>query len=214
LRTVSYSTFKSRFESAVGVDTLLSQEETALKNSLNDRIRGAWTRAKWPDVQTVVEKSVAPVTSPIVADKAVRIDDTNAGDPGELMDVFQVWTKNPLTDRNAILLDYQLINGYLVLPADSSASSVFIVGNQVPASDYGTGTTDLPAFLERYLLLACVADYYKADGQLDKALAQEQMAEETLALELDRVERLNSMNKITVNTYPSYSFGVSILSTT
>jgi hypothetical protein len=209
LRTVSYSTFKSRFESAVGVDTLLSQEETALKNSLNDRIRGAWTRAKWPDVQTVVEKSVAAVTNPIVADKAVQID--NASD---LMDVFQVWTKNPLTDRNAILLDYQLINGYLVLPADSSASSVFIVGNQVPASDYGTGTTDLPAFLERYLLLACVADYYKADGQLDKAMAQEQMAEETLALELDRVERLNSMNKITVNTYPSYSFGVSILSTT
>ena len=209
MRTVSYSTFKSRFESAVGVDTLLSQEETALKNSLNDRIRGAWTRAKWPDVQTVVEKSVAAVTSPIAADKAVQID--NASD---LMDVFQVWTKNPLTDRNAILLDYQLINGYLVLPADSSASSVFIVGNQVPASDYGTGTLDLPAFLERYLLLACVADYYKADGQLDKALAQEQMAEETLALELDRVERLNSMNKITVNTYPSYSFGVSILSTT
>lgn len=209
MRTVSYSTFKSRFESAVGVDTLLSQEETALKNSLNDRIRGAWTRAKWPDVQTVVEKSVAAVTSPIVADNAVQID--NASD---LMDVFQVWTKNPLTDRNAILLDYQLINGYLVLPANSTASSVFIVGNQVPASDYGTGTTDLPAFLERYLLLACVADYYKADGQLDKAMAQEQMAEETLALELDRVERLNSMNKITVNTYPSYSFGVSILSTT
>jgi hypothetical protein len=193
----------------VGVDTLLSQEETALQNSLNDRIRGAWTRAKWPDVQTVVEKSVTAVTSPIVADKAVQID--NASD---LMDVFQVWTKNPLTDRNAILLDYQLINGYLVLNADSSADSVFIVGNQVPASDYGTGTTDLPAFLERYLLLACVADYFKADGQLDKAMAQEQMAEETLALELDRVERLNSMNKITINSYPSYSFGVSILSTT
>ena len=209
MRTVSYSTFKSRFESAVGVDTLLSQEETALKNSINDRIRGAWTRAKWPDVQTVVEKSVAAVSSPIVADKAVQID--NASD---LMDVFQVYTKNPLTDRTAILLDYQLVNGYLVLSADSSADSVFIVGNQVPASDYGTGTTDLPAFLERYLLLACVADYYKADGQLDKAMAQEQMAEETLALELDRVERLNSMNKITINSYPSYSFGVSILSTT
>ena len=209
MRTVPYSTFKSRFQSAVGVDSLLSQEETALKNSLNDRIRGAWTRAKWPDVQTVVEKSVASVSSPIVADKAVQID--NASD---LMDVFQVWTKNPLTDRNAILLDYQLINGYLVLSADSSADSVFIVGNQVPASDYGTGTTDLPAFLERYLLLACVADYFKADGQLDKAMAQEQMAEETLALELDRVERLNSMNKITINSYPSYSFGVSILSTT
>jgi 4-diphosphocytidyl-2C-methyl-D-erythritol kinase len=144
-----------------------------------------------------------------VADKAVQID--NASD---LMDVFQVWTKNPLTDRNAILLEFQLINGYIVLSADSSADSVFIVGNQVPASDYGDATTDLPAFLERYLLLACVADFYKADGQLEKSVQQEQMAEETLALELDRVERLNSMNKITINSYPSYSFGVSILSTT
>jgi hypothetical protein len=110
-------------------------------------------------------------------------------------------------------LDYQLVNGYLVLPADSSVTSVFVVGNQVPANDYGDGTTDLPAFLERYLLLACVSDYYKADGQLDKALAQEQMAEETLALEIDRVERLESMNKITFNTYPSYSFGISVLTT-
>ena len=209
MRTISYSDFKSRFQSAIGLDALLSQEETLLKNSLNDRIRGAWTRAKWPDVQTVVEKSVAAVTSPIVADKAVQID--NASD---LMDVFQVWTKNPLTDRNAILLEFQLINGYIVLSADSSADSVFIVGNQVPASDYGDATTDLPAFLERYLLLACVADFYKADGQLEKSIQQEQMAEETLALELDRVERLNSMNKITINSYPSYSFGVSILSTT
>jgi len=49
---------------------------------------------------------------------------------------------------------------------------------------------------------------------LNALKAQEQMAEETLALELDRVERLNSMNKITINSYPSYSFGVSILSTT
>jgi len=208
LRIVTYSDFKSRFESAIGVDTLLTQEETALKNSLNDRVRGAWTRAKWPDVQTVVEKTVAAVSSPIIADKAVQID--NASD---LMDVFAVYNKNPLADRSAVLLDYQLVNGYLVLPADSSVTSVFVVGNQVPANDYGDSTTDLPAFLERYLLLACVSDYYKADGQLDKALAQEQMAEETLALEIDRVERLESMNKITFNTYPSYSFGISVLTT-
>ena len=191
-----------------GVDSLLSVEEAALKNSLNDRIRGAWTRAKWPEVQTVVEKSVAAVTSPLKADKAVQID--NAVD---IMDVFQVYNKNPLTERTAVQLTYNLINGYLILSADSTEDSVFIVGNQVPANDYGTGTTDLPAFLERYLLLACLADFYKANNQLDKSMQQEQLAEETLALELDRVERLESMNKITFNTYPSYNFGISVLTT-
>ena len=208
MRTVSYSDFKGRFESLAGVDSLLSVEEAALKNSLNDRIRGAWTRAKWPEVQTVVEKSVAAVTSPLKADKAVQID--NAVD---IMDVFQVYNKNPLTERTAVQLTYNLINGYLILSADSTEDSVFIVGNQVPANDYGTGTTDLPAFLERYLLLACLADFYKANNQLDKSMQQEQLAEETLALELDRVERLESMNKITFKTYPSYNFGISVLTT-
>ena len=44
MRTVSYSDLKDRFTSAIGVDSLLSVEETAFKNSLNDRVKGAWTR--------------------------------------------------------------------------------------------------------------------------------------------------------------------------
>ena len=211
MRTVTYTELKNRFTSAIGVDTLLSVEETAFKNSLNDRVKGAWTRAQWPELMSVVEKTVAAVTSPIVADKAVQIDND-----ANLMDVFSVFDKNPLSERTAFKLDYNLINGYLVLPANSSQSSVFVMGNQVTPSSYGDGggeTSTLPRFLERYLLLATIADWYKSDGQLEKAIQQEQMAEETLALEIDRVERLEGMNKISVNTYPSYSFGVNILTT-
>jgi hypothetical protein len=208
VRTVTYADLKSRFTSAIGVDTLLTVEETAFKNSLNDRVKGAWTRAKWPELMSVVELSVAATTSPVAADKAVRIDNS------VILDVFSVHDKNPYADRTAVQLDYRLVDGYLILPADSSDSSVFVVGNQVPADDYGDGTVVLPKFLERYLLLACISDAYKADGQLEKSLAQEQMAEETLALEIDRVERLEGMNKITIQTYPSYTLGVSILQTT
>ena len=194
------------------MDTLLTVEETAFKNSLNDRVKGAWTRAQWPELMTVVEKSVAAVTSPIVADKAVQIDND-----ANLMDVFSVFDKNPLSERTAFKLDYNLINGYLVLPANSSQNSVFVMGNQVTPSSYGDGggeTTTLPRFLERYLLLATISDWYKSDGQLSKSVEQEAIAEEVLALEIDRVERLEGMNKISVNTYPSYSFGVNILTTT
>jgi len=212
LRTVTYTELKNRFTSAIGVDTLLTVEETAFKNSLNDRVKGAWTRAQWPELMTVVEKTVAAVTSPIVADKAVQIDND-----ANLMDVFSVFDKNPLSERTAFKLDYNLINGYLVLPANSSQNSVFVMGNQVTPSSYGDGggeTTTLPRFLERYLLLATISDWYKSDGQLSKSVEQEAIAEEVLALEIDRVERLEGMNKISVNTYPSYSFGVNILTTT
>ena len=194
------------------MDSLLSVEETAFKNSLNDRVKGAWTRTQWPELMSLKEKTVAAITTPLVADKAVQIDNDS-----DIMDVFAVYDKNPLSDRQAIKFEYNLINGYLILKADSTQSTVFVQGNQVTPSSYGDGsgeTSTLPRFLERYLLLATVSDWYKADGQLDKALAQEQMAEETLALEIDRVERLEGMNKISVNTYPSYSFGVNILTTT
>ena len=208
MRTVTYADLKSRFTSAIGVDTLLASEETAFKNSLNDRVKGAWTRAKWPELMSVVELSVAATTTPVAADKAVQIDNS------AILDVYGVYDKNPYADRTAIQIDYRLVDGYLILPAESSETSVFVVGNQVPANDYGDGTTTLPRFLERYLVLACVSDWYKADGMLEKSLAEEQIAEETLALEIDRVERLEGMNKITIQTYPSYTLGVSILQTT
>jgi len=76
VRTVTYTELKNRFTSAIGVDSLLSVEETAFKNSLNDRVKGAWTRAQWPELMTLKEKSVAAITSPLVADKAVQIEMT------------------------------------------------------------------------------------------------------------------------------------------
>ena len=54
MRTVSYTDLKNRFTSAIGVDSLLTAEETGFKRSLNDRVRGAWTRSKWPELTDVV----------------------------------------------------------------------------------------------------------------------------------------------------------------
>ena len=137
-------------------------------------------------------------TSTLKADKAVQID--NASD---LFDVYSVWDKVPWEDRTARRIDYSLIGGYLVLPAETSETTVYVVGSQVPASDYGDGTTTLPAFLERHLLAAGVADFYKSGGQLDKAMAEEAVAEEYLLQELDSTERLQSQNKVLVTPYPA-----------
>ena len=157
-----------------------------------------------------MEKTVAATTSPIAADKAVQID--NAVD---VQDVFKVYNKNPLTDRSAILIDFQLINGYVVLPANSTQSSIFIMGNLV-RPEYGKDSGEeqnVPMFLMNYLVAGCLSDFLRGDGQTEKAMQEEQRAEEYLALEMDKAERIESQNKITFNTYPSYSFGVNILTT-
>jgi hypothetical protein len=211
MRTIDFTALEKRFQMAAGLATLTEVDEFFFKQAVNTRADLVWSRIKWPELQTLVEKTVAATTSPIAADKAVQID--NAVD---IQDVFKVYNKNPLTDRSAILIDFQLINGYVVLPANSTQSSIFIMGNLV-RPEYGKESGDeqnVPMFLMNYLVAGCLSDFLRGDGQTEKAMQEEQRAEEYLALEMDKAERIESQNKITFNTYPSYSFGVNILQTT
>ena len=183
------------------MDSLLSVEESAFKRSLNDRIRGIWTRAKWPPLTTVVEKTIAAVNvATLKAEKAVQID--NATD---LFDVHGVYDLNPFTDNLAKEIEFRLINGYLVLPNKTTQTTVFVVGTQVPSTDYGNTELSIPQFMDRMLLAYCLGDYYRADGQNDKAIAEEQRGEEYFVQELDRFERMESQNQIKVGTYPSFT---------
>ena len=200
MRTITYSDLLGRFTSAIGVDSLLTAETTAFQRSLNDRVRQIWTRSKWPPLTAVVSKTPAAVdNSTLKATKAVQID--NASD---LYDVWSIFDKNPYTDNTARRIEFSLVNGYIVLNKDETASPIFVVGSQVPANDYGSGTTTLPAFMERMLLSYAIADYYRANQQTDRALAEETRAEEYYQQELDRFERLESQNRVNIATYPAY----------
>lgn len=210
MRTIGYQDLLSKYTSMRGVDELLDAEKADFSNSLNHRIKQIWTKAKWPDLLVVVEKTIQAVNSPTLkAENAVRID--NATD---LLDVFGVFTKNPYEESSAVRVEHTLIDGYLVLPRSSTASTVYIVGSKVPHSDYGEGyfsstgsyREDIPAFMEHILLSYAMHDYYLADGQGDKAMAELQKAQEYLEDALERFERVESQNKVTVNTYPPSQF--------
>tara|TARA_Y100000389_G_C17404944_1_gene487511 strand:+ start:204 stop:839 length:636 start_codon:yes stop_codon:yes gene_type:complete len=209
-RTATFQSLENRFKMAAGLATLTQVDEFFFKEALNSRAQTAWHRCKWPDLLKLVEKTVAATTNP-TADKAVQIDnDLN------IMEIHQVFTKNPYTDRTAILLDFKLLDGYLILPANSSVTSVFIVGTAVRPT-YGKDAgeeSNVPEFLANYLTAGSLSDFLRGDGQTEAAFQEENRAEEYLTLEIDRAERLQSQNKITFNTYPSYSFGVSVLTTT
>jgi len=208
-RTVTFESLEKRFKMAAGLPTLTQVDEFFFKESLNSRAQTAWHRCKWPELLKLVEKSVGSTTNP-TAGKAVQIDnDLN------IMEIHQVYTKNPFTDSTAVLLDFKLLDGYLILPANSSVSSVFIVGTAVRPT-YGKDAgeeTNVPDFLANYLVAGALSDFLRGDGQTEAAFQEENRAEEYLALEIDRAERLQSQNKITFNTYPSYSFGISVLTT-
>ena len=214
MRTIGYQDLLAKYTSLRGVDELLDAEKADFSNSLNHRIKQIWTKAKWPDLIVVVEKTIQAVdTATLKAENAVRID--NATD---LLDVFGVFNKNPYEDNHAIRIDHTLIDGYLVLPRSSTASTVFVVGSKVPHDDYGEGyfsssgsyREDIPAFMEHIILGYAMHDYYLADGQGDKALTELQKTQEYINDALERFERVGSQSRVTVNTYPPSRFSTYI----
>lgn len=208
MRTITYQYLLNQFTSARGVDSLLASEKTAFSRSLNHRIRQIWFRSKWPDLLVVVEKTLQVInTDTVKVQNGVKID--NATD---LYDVFGVYDRNPYKDSTAVRIDHTLIDGYIVVPKSTKATSIFVVGSKVPHDDYGEGyfsgqgRSDIPAFMEQMLLSYAMADFYRSDGQNSKALAEEQKAEEYNQQALDRFERTESQNQITVNTYPPSNY--------
>lgn len=209
MRTITYQDLLKKYTTLRGVDVLLGSEKVDFSNSLNHRIKQLWVKAKWPDLTVVVEKTLQVIdTSTLKAEKAVRID--NATD---LFEVYGVFSKNPYEDNSPVRIDHTLIDGHLVLPRSTSVDKVFVVGSKVPADDYGEGyfsgqgRSDIPAFMEWMLLAYTMHDHYLADGQADKAVAELQKAESHLTDALERFERVESQNQITVNTYPPNMYG-------
>ena len=199
MRTVTYSEMEDRFISAIGVapDTaILTAETDAFKRALLARIRSAWTRAKWPELTWIVPKTVAAVdVSTLKADRAVIIDSAT-----DLFDVYAVFDKPPYEEPSARRIDFSLINFYLVLPPDTTETTVYVFGSQVPPTSIGT---TVPAIFEHYLLAAGLADYYRSGGQNEKAVVEEARAEEYLLREIDRAERLQQQNKVVIGQYQS-----------
>lgn len=215
MRTITYQDLLSKYTSMRGVDTLLDHERVDFSNSLNHRIKQIWVKHKWPDLMVVVEKTLQVIDNDTVkAEKAVRIDNAD-----NLYDVFGVFDTNPYEQRVTERYEYTLIDGHLVLAKGITATSVFIVGSKVPADDYGEGyfsgqgRSDIPAFMEWMLLSYTMADFYRADGQNEKAMIEEKKGDEHMQEALDRFERVEGQNRIPVVTYPPRSLGVSRVTT-
>lgn len=70
---------------------------------------------------------------------------------------------------------------------------------------YTSSATTIPLEFFYYAAHATYADYLRSDGQVDKALAEEQAAQQYLVVEVDRVENQRNSNifKRRISTYTS-----------
>jgi len=187
VQTIPYGNLEKRFQSVAGLATLDATDKFFFKQSLNSRLRDAWDRADWPEL---IELKTLPLTR----------DTANVLSTGQVdFDVLEVWDKHPYGDQTAQKILYQIIESDVLMRPTFTGSEIVVLAKK-KFTDYEEGSL-VPSFLENYLLSAILADFFKGDGQADRAIREENQAEEYMARAFDRVERLQQQNRPTIGQY-------------
>jgi hypothetical protein len=117
-------------------------------------------------------------------------------------DVLGIFSENPYTDKRATPIDFKLLNGQVHLdPSYASLDKVWILTKK-PFIQISAGQS-VPAIFQNFLLSSILADFYRADGQQNKAMYEDQRAEKALDDQVDKLERQNLQAQVPVITYTS-----------
>ena len=117
------------------------------------------------------------------------------------LDVLNLYDRNPFEDTSAREINFRLIDSLLEIDPSYTASHVWLLTRKPFEEVISTGS--VPAMFETFLVSATLADFYRADGQQNKAMYEEAQAEEALTKQLDRIERQNQQARVSVITYKS-----------
>ena len=115
----------------------------------------------------------------------------------------RIHRKKAFLNNSSIEYDFYVdFTGANILNVTSSTdNSAFVTYKQqfTPfdvTSGYGDSTVEVPGEFFAYLAHATYADFLRMDGQTEKAFAEEQRAEISLALELEKIDIISNNNTV------------------
>ena len=115
----------------------------------------------------------------------------------------RIYRKQPFLNQSALEYEFFIdVTGANILNiASTTDNSVFVTYKQqfTPfdvTSGYDTSTVEVPGEFFPYLAHATYADFLRMDGQTDKAFQEEERANLSLALELEKVDIISNNNTV------------------
>jgi hypothetical protein len=157
----------------------------------NDRIADCWEWADWPELMRVESRTVEGNATNGYYIPYEQVGQTAMGE------VFAIYKDNPATHVAPRQIGFTLLGDNIRFPEDTDLpTSVYVRYRvrpiDVPARVTAVGMTAAlleniyPAVIAKAVGLMLSADLLTEDGQLDKALAMEQMAESELIAQRDK----------------------------
>jgi hypothetical protein len=170
---------------ASDISSIPSGARTMMTAAANERIADCWEWADWPELMRVESRTVqGDATNGYYID----YEQTGSPTPTPMGEVFAVLRDNPATHAAPRAIGYTLLGDAIRFPEDTDLPTTVWVNFRVRPTEYSASnlTATVPAVIAKAVGLMLSADLLQEDGQTDKALAMEQMAESELISQRDK----------------------------
>ena len=116
-----------------------------------------------------------------------------------ISDFLRIHRTQPFLNLSAIEYEFYVgqTGAHILNPTDNAPTSAFVTYKKVWDGPFDVSSTNVPMEFFYFTAHATYADFLRMDGQLDKAMAEEQVAQSYLAAELQKAESQRN-NNITV----------------
>jgi hypothetical protein len=187
MRTVTLQSILLRAWQRVGndastIDAIPSGARTMMVAAANERIADCWEWADWPELMRVEERTVEGNDTTGYFIPYEQSGQTAMGQ------VFGVLRDSPATHVSPRSIGFTLLGDNVRFPQSTDLPTTVWVNYRVRPTEYSASnlSATVPAVIAKAVGLMLSADLLQEDGQTDKALAMEQMAESELISQRDK----------------------------
>ena len=188
--TRSYSDFLSLVKALAGVSDFTTSEQTMLLSMANRRFREAYDLSLvWPRYLVVGEART------IDTDQLIPYAETGLENIAEFIRIHRT---QPFKNYSAAEYEFFVdsYGAHIQNIFNTSDVTAYVTYKLEWDGPYTTASTTLPDEFFYYAAHATYADFLRMDGQLDKAVAEEQNASNYIALQLNKAETQRNNNII------------------
>jgi hypothetical protein len=187
MRTVTLQSILLRAWQRVGndastIDAIPSGARTMMVAAANERISDCWEWADWPELMRVEERTVEGNDT---TGYFIPYEQSGQTAMGE---VFGVLRDNPATHVSPRAIGYTLLGDNVRFPQSTDLPTTVYVNFRIRPTEYSASnlSATVPSVIAKAVGLMLSADLLQEDGQTDKALAMEQLAESELISQRDK----------------------------
>jgi hypothetical protein len=185
----TYSDLLTLIRSLSGAGSFTAEEQTSILSFVNRRASEAYNMSQsWPRYLVVGEERA------IDSSPASTIPYAEAG-KNTIYEWIRIHRTQPFLRNSALEFNFYVdSNGAHILNLTTADATSAFVTYKKELSQFTANSTNIPGEWFAFIAHTAYADFLRMDGQHDKALAEEQVAQSYIAMELEKVDNMMNNN--------------------